>query len=191
MTVEEEKRRLRELLGRRVRELAPDERSRGDAAVCRVILRLEAYRRASQVLAYRALPDEVDIGEVVEHAWGAGKRVFLPVMDPGGGLTFRCWQQGEQLVRSDFGVEVPPGGEGPAAEPSIVCVPGRGFDRRGRRLGRGRGCYDRASEFLATLGPTVGVGYSCQVVDELPYQEHDRPVDLLVTERGLLWASRG
>jgi len=189
--IEEEKQRLRRALGERVRAMPDDARVRAGREICQVVLRLEAYRRARQVLAYRALADEVDVSGVIEHAWKTDKHVFLPLVQGGGDLSFRRWREGESLERATYGVEVPRCGEAPAEDVSIVIVPGRGFDRLGRRLGRGKGCYDRAHDQLAALGPTVGVGYSCQVVERIPSTPGDRPVDFLVTERGLLWACWG
>ena len=189
--IEEEKERLRRTLSERVRALPDDVRARADEAICRTITAMEAFRRARQVLAYHALTDEVDVSAVIEHAWRADKRVFLPVMQGDGDLLFRRWSEGEALERGAHGVEVPRVGEEPVEDASIVIVPGRGYDRFGGRLGRGKGCYDRTLDRLAALGPTVGVGYSCQVVERIPCGPRDRPVHFLVTERGLLWASGG
>jgi 5-formyltetrahydrofolate cyclo-ligase len=62
-----------------------------------------------------------------------------------------------------------------------VLLPGLGFNKKGHRLGKGRGFYDRALE--AYTGTKVGVCFSCQVVDEdIPEEQHDIRVDALVTE---------
>jgi 5-formyltetrahydrofolate cyclo-ligase len=70
----------------------------------------------------------------------------------------------------------------------LLVVPGVAFDRRGIRLGRGAGCYDR---FLPTIPPPaalVGLAWSWQVVDELPADRWDVPVDAVVTEEGVVRA---
>lgn len=67
-----------------------------------------------------------------------------------------------------------------------ALIPGLGFDRRLRRLGRGAGFYDRFlkdSKFLK-----VGVGFSAQVADELPHEPHDIELDGLVTDREVIWS---
>lgn len=64
-------------------------------------------------------------------------------------------------------------------------IPGLGFDRRLRRLGRGAGFYDRFlkdSRFLK-----VGVGFAVQITDELPHESHDVELDVLVTDREVIW----
>lgn len=66
-------------------------------------------------------------------------------------------------------------------------VPGLGFDQNGIRLGRGRGYFDRAlAEFK---GIKVGVAFSVQVVEELPHEEFDIPMDVLVTDQGIVFNS--
>ncbi|KAF5842971.1 hypothetical protein DUNSADRAFT_3564 [Dunaliella salina] len=76
----------------------------------------------------------------------------------------------------------------------VLLLPGLGFDTSGNRLGRGGGYYDKALERLAQraqgLGREppllVGLAYSCQVVPEVPVDEHDKKVDVLVTANGVL-----
>ena len=74
----------------------------------------------------------------------------------------------------------------------VVLLPGLAFDRRGGRLGRGGGHYDRA---FASRGPgpwLVGLGYSFQWVDEVPCDDsRDRRVDAIVTENGWVWRAGG
>ena len=70
-----------------------------------------------------------------------------------------------------------------------VIVPGLAFDRRGHRLGRGAGVYDR---FLATLAPhtlRIGVIPDAQLVDALPTEPHDVPMHLVVTEKRVIAAA--
>lgn len=87
-----------------------------------------------------------------------------------------------------FGIPQPPEAA-PAVEPerlAMVIVPALGFDRAGRRLGTGGGYYDR---FLPRLSPQalrVGWAFSLQVVDRLPAEPHDRGVDVIVTEAGVV-----
>jgi 5-formyltetrahydrofolate cyclo-ligase len=69
-----------------------------------------------------------------------------------------------------------------------VLVPGLGFNKKGHRLGKGRGFYDRALE--SYQGSKVGVCFGCQVVDEeLPKEAHDIRVDALVTENEVIYCT--
>jgi 5-formyltetrahydrofolate cyclo-ligase len=90
-----------------------------------------------------------------------------------------------ELVRDAAGLLTPPLDRaavavGPA---DVVIVPGVGFTRAGARLGRGGGHYDRLLSHCAAT--SIGVAFDIQLVDELPTEPHDRPVDLVVTPGGV------
>ncbi len=74
----------------------------------------------------------------------------------------------------------------PVENIQVFLVPGLGFDRQGRRLGRGKGFYDRALE--KGIGLKVGVAFSCQLVEELPEAPHDVRMDIVVTENEVIMA---
>jgi 5-formyltetrahydrofolate cyclo-ligase len=114
--------------------------------------------------------------------------VFVPLQ-----ADYRDWP------RDSFGIPEPPAtlealSESDLGRASVfVVTPGLAFDRSGGRLGRGRGYYDRflssARASAARRGASVfacGLCYAAQVLDELPRNEFDVPVDLIVTEEGLI-----
>ncbi len=166
--------------------LSASRRRSYDEAICQALLGSEAYRLSRQVLAYVALADEVSLRPLLERAEGAGKSVYLPVTDASTWqLSFRSWNVGQPLVDGVAGTRTPEGGTGPGEAPSLVIVPGRAFDGRGGRVGRGRGCYDRCMPFLEGLGVVVGVAYEAQLSPIVPVDRGDRSVEALVTESGI------
>ena len=100
------------------------------------------------------------------------------------GLDFVAVQAMSDLAPGRFGLREPRGTPVPADAMTLFVVPGVGFDRTGRRLGQGGGYYDRV--LAACKRPAVGLAFSVQVVDELPVEPHDHPIDWLVTEHGAL-----
>ena len=69
-------------------------------------------------------------------------------------------------------------------EIDLIIVPGVAFDRQLNRMGRGRGFYDR---LLSTLSvPKIGIGYSFQLLDQIPVEEFDKKMDLVITEREII-----
>jgi 5-formyltetrahydrofolate cyclo-ligase len=72
----------------------------------------------------------------------------------------------------------------PDPAPDWILVPGLAFDRAGRRLGYGAGYYDRLLARLPGV-PRIAVAFSIQVIDQIPVDDHDLPVDILVTETQL------
>lgn len=161
--------------------LSPGARQAQSQAIMRRLGTLAPFRSAHVVLAYSALPAEVDVAPLLLASLAQGKVVGLPRVD-GPRLDPRRWIPTESLVRGRFGVWEPAPSATPLAPESLdlVLVPGVGFDHEGHRLGFGQGFYDR---FLATL-PTafrVGLAFREQVVPQLPVTSKDIGMDWVVT----------
>lgn len=130
---------------------------------------------------YLALPQEPDLNPVFRHSshieWA------YPRMEADH-LVFYISQN---FIKGPFGVMEPSEDSHKMGLEDLdgVLVPGLGFNKKGRRLGKGRGFYDKA---LASYpGPKIGVCFDCQVVEEdLPEEEHDIRVDVLVTEKEII-----
>jgi 5-formyltetrahydrofolate cyclo-ligase len=143
--------------------------------------------------AYRSLPDEPDIFPSLTRqpglAWAfpavAGER-----------LEFQAsaeWRAEGAFARGSWGIFEPApkfAGWRPIEAASLngFLVPGIAFDRDGRRLGRGKGFYDRCLN--GTKGFRVGVAFAAQLSrDPLPTEAHDARMDAVVTEEGIIWSS--
>jgi 5-formyltetrahydrofolate cyclo-ligase len=125
--------------------------------------------------SYAALPDELDLAGLHLARWRSLRAVFLPRVLGPGRLAWHTVIDGDQLVPGAFAipepdplraalVELPPG--------TIVFVPGLAFTADGRRLGQGGGYYDRLLAQRPDL-EAVGVGFACQLLDDLPCEAHD------------------
>ncbi|MEL6839369.1 MAG: 5-formyltetrahydrofolate cyclo-ligase, partial [Pseudomonadota bacterium] len=113
--------------------------------------------------------------------------VGMPViMGAGQPLRFRSWEPGCSLIKGEFGAMIPKTGDW--MTPEIVIVPLVAFDRRGGRLGYGGGFYDRTLQQLRSVRPTMAIGfaYAAQEDDALPLEQTDQPLDLIVTEYGVI-----
>ena len=135
-----------------------------------------------RVLAYRSLPDEVDLDPLID---GAPDRFAVTRTPDVGDLTIHRADAPTEVHRFGF---VQPRADAPTladAEIAAVLVPGLGFSVDGVRLGRGKGHYDRLLPRLRAGIPVVGVATSVTVVEVLPSEEHDRPVTHLATEAGV------
>ena len=126
---------------------------------------------------------EADPRPILEALHERGLPLCLPaIVDKR--MIFRRWAPYEPIVPGGFGTLVPAPDQ-PEVKPAILLVPLAAFDRRGYRIGYGKGYYDRA---LSELGPTVsiGIGYAAQEIDAVPDEPHDRRLDWIVTERETL-----
>ena len=144
-----------------------------------------AYTAASTLALYCSIRSEVVTSGIFAAAQLAGKRILYP-RTVGTTLEFVAVENLEALVASRFGIYEPQAGEAvPLAEIDLLVLPGVAFDVHGVRLGYGLGCYDRA--LAAVVRPTLaGLAYDFQVVASLPREEHDIPVDIVVTEKKIL-----
>lgn len=179
-------------------------RAAADRSIEMDVLTLDELARASAVFAYRSFGAEVATEGIMRALWGAtgaagsARVVCLPRCAPGS-LDLRWFRVDslEGLERGAFGVEEPLPRAAYEVDPArapraVALVPGLLFDARGFRLGYGGGYYDA---FLSSFpGCAIGLVRSCQLVDDLgalgAIDAHDRPVDIVVTERGVIRCAR-
>lgn len=170
-------------------QLAPAHAERVDREVRIHFTAMKAYRDASLILAYITYRNEMDTAKVIERAWKDGKRVAVPVCDRGK-LVFYEIDTLEGMRAGSRGVLEPD----PATctpidaadfEGSICLVPGLVFDSEGYRIGYGAGYYDN---FLAEYpGLKVGLVRTLRISgNPLPHDDHDVPMDVLVSD-GAVW----
>ncbi len=147
-------------------------------------------RPERRVLSYLAYGREANLDALHRRLWQAGFQLAVPVTGglPEGVMQAMAYRPDMPLSRTALGVCEPSGGEiWPPQSVELVLAPGVGFDRAGNRLGHGKGYYDRFLPQLMPGVPVVGVCYDWQIVDAVPVDEHDRPMDVLVTERRVLY----
>ncbi len=167
--------------------------ARIDGAVRGMLSRLALYRGATTILFYLPIHEEISTYPLIEDALLAGKRVVLPLLDDTSS-TMQWYEikSMSEITRGSRGIAAAPKGARPLGLHdllgSLCLVPGLVFDAEGYRVGYGAGYYD---EFLAFYpGHKVGLVRSVQVSSNpLPREEHDIPVDVLVTE-GSIWYCR-
>ena len=126
---------------------------------------------------------EVATRPILERAWSEDKRIACPKVEwrPRGLVSYAV-TAADQLVEGRGGLLEPdPERARPVEEGfDLVLVPGLAFDRRGGRIGYGAGFYDRFLEETDAL--KVALAYSLQVIDSVPVEPHDVPVDRILTE---------
>lgn len=130
---------------------------------------------------------EPDLREFLAH-WrtqAPGRVLALPIVpETPGPLAFHAWQPGDAMVTDRFGIPAPQGT--PEAVPEVVLVPVNGFDACGYRLGYGGGFFDRTLAALRPAPRTVGVGFELARLADVQPASHDRPLDWIVTEAGVV-----
>ena len=153
-----------------------------------LLLGTEEVRRAATVAAYVSVGREPGSGPLLASLVAAGKRVILPLLLPDGDLDWAAYQGPEGLLPASRGLLEPVGrslGCDAVATADAVLVPGLAVDRRGIRLGRGGGSYDRALGRVPVGTFTCVVLNATEVLDAVPHAGHDRRVTAVATEEGL------
>lgn len=189
MSVPDGKTALRAALRARVAAMDAAERASASEAVLRGVLRSSEWAGAGVVMIYAADGTEPDLDGLIQAANSSGKVVCVPRVDWAGKRLIPARVGAvEDLIAGRHGVRVPGDGcpELHPAELGLILVPGVGFDARGGRLGRGGGFYDRLLSDRSISALAIGVCFSAQVVEEVPREAHDRRMDGLATEAGLV-----
>jgi 5-formyltetrahydrofolate cyclo-ligase len=192
----DERQRLRRLR----RALTGRERLRAERRIVASLRRLGLTARGRRVALYLARDGEVDLAEYIREARRSGVRLYAPRITSQRRRILRFLPLADDgaLTRNWYGIAEP--ADEPALAIALRCLdvvltPLVGFDRQGQRLGMGAGYYDRALRRRLTAGTwrrprIVGVAFACQESTQLVAAPWDVPLDVVVTERGILRPSR-
>lgn len=169
------------------------DRSRRIAAACRAIA---GFSSAGVVCSYVDFRDEVETSEFIAELLREGRRIAVPIQLHGTAqpLLFAEIDSLAELVRNRFGILEPPRAAArlvPTAAIPVFLVPGLAFDPAGHRLGYGLGCYDRAFADAAPGALKVGLAFELQILESVPADSHDVPMDFVVTEDRVIRAAAG
>jgi 5-formyltetrahydrofolate cyclo-ligase len=165
-------------------EIRSEAAARDPDAAARLAARfpIKLYERYGPVVAgYLAIGDELDPAPLLARLAGQGARIVLPRVESDGSMTFRD-ATNAQLEKGPFGT-TQPSAVSEIVRPNLVLTPLLAFDARGRRLGYGKGHYDRAIALLRSTGRVfyLGLAYAQQQVDAIPIDKHDLLLDWVET----------
>ncbi|MBR0283347.1 MAG: 5-formyltetrahydrofolate cyclo-ligase [Oscillibacter sp.] len=184
MTTAEEKRILRKKLRALEQSLPVDYRERSARAIVAALLSMEAYQKAECVCCFVGMGPEIDTYPLLRDALSLGKRLCVPLCMGRGVMDMRLVASLGDLSPGMMGIPEP-SADAPIVAPSeigLLVTPCLAADRRGRRLGRGGGYYDR---FLTQYqGAAVLLCRERLLQDSVPADAHDIPVTPVLSERG-------
>lgn len=169
------KSRIRSKILLRLKNQKEEDRSRKSKLITRKLLRNKVFKQAKIVMFYIAFGGEVNTEEMIREAKETGKIVCVPVcrkdretMQPA------ILDDHAKLIKGPYGVLEPATQN--QVEPKdldLVIVPGLAFDKKGNRLGRGKGCYDRFLSTLSAKTVALGLAFDFQVLPVIPTACHD------------------
>jgi 5-formyltetrahydrofolate cyclo-ligase len=150
---------------------------------------MDVFQKAHTIGLYMAIAGEVNLDELFPVCWDRGMRTCIPVFN----ARARTYEMAEitsetRCAVGHYGIREP---VSPIActidHIDLIAVPGVAFDQQGHRLGRGGGYYDRLLDEFN--GRATGVAFDFQLLPSVPVEQHDRPVDILVTETQVIKVS--
>jgi 5-formyltetrahydrofolate cyclo-ligase len=181
--IQERKAALRRQLRSRLRAVTPEIRRQAAERAMALLLARPEWRRAASIMIFAPLPDELDLWPLAVRVLEENRHLALPRFDPETSCyhAARVSDPSQDVAPGSFGIREPRAGlpEVPLNQLDFVLVPGLGFDFAGRRLGRGKGYYDRL--LTAIRGTACGVAMDGQMLPSIPAEPHDKNVDCILT----------
>lgn len=148
------------------------------------ITRLPEFKQAQNILFYVNLPQEVATLEILEK-FIHEKNIILPRME-GNKLILHHVKNLQHLKKGNLKI-LEPITTLAVVDPSTVelaFIPGLAFDQEKNRLGYGKGFYDQLLPALKCL--QIGLAYECQIVEDIPREAHDHPLNMIITENRII-----
>lgn len=184
------KRSLRAELKQRLRAISAEERLRQSRLLAQKVVAHSRYQQAQRISIFLSMPDEIETDEIIQDMFRRGKTCFIPRYQPQSNRMdmVRLASPDEVAALPKTAWNIPQPGEDEAREEALstggldlIFMPGLGFDRHGRRLGRGRGYYDaylrRCEQHQQAKPYTLALAFREQVCAQVPVDEHDVKVD--------------
>ncbi len=150
--------------------------------IAKKVIENDIVARNGKVSLYLPVKNEVETSDIINFLVETGLEIYLPKYFASSQeyklARFKTW---EDLETGPYGIRQPMDDETVnAGQISVAFLPGVAFDKKGTRLGYGKGVYDKL--FAKSNATLAGLAYGFQVVDQLPRENHDLAMNLIVTD---------
>ena len=161
--------------------LSEEEAKSRSQGVCKMLYAMSCFNQSNWLYGYMPIRKEVDIRPFLEHLLDKGKNLALPRVN-GDTMEFYHVTSFEDLEEGSFHI-LEPKEKCPKVEASgFILVPGVAFDRKGGRIGYGKGYYDKYFSTHSQTLEKLGIAYTIQIVDEIPTTSQDVRLHGLISE---------
>ena len=179
---------IRQKILRHRKDLSPLKKSQAESAMLESLLTWEVFKKAKVIHIFIAKPDEPDTRQIIRNCWISGKRVAVPLVLPNTfNLIHSEIKSFDRLIYGTYGIQEPSPESRIIMTPDmfdLVIVPGVAFDKKGRRIGQGKGYYDRFLELTSAF--RLALAFDCQLLENVPSELNDIPMDAILSESGIL-----
>ena len=179
------KNKLRTLYKRKRKQMSEDEVKFKSQMAQTNFLSTDIYKNACVVMIYLPLGNETDTRDIIKKAFSDGKKVVLPVTDKQTGVITPVYITDKtDYKKGAFSVIEPQNCDAANSDViDVILVPGIVFDKKGGRIGFGKGCYDMLLK--NTKAVRIGYCYDFQLKKSVPKQKHDCLMDYIITEKNI------
>ena len=149
---------------------------------------LEEINSTQNIAIYLSFKNEVETKQIIEKFWKLNKNVFVPITNSCCDfLSFVKLNSFSELVTDSRGILEPKEkGFVSPEEIDLFIVPGIAFDFNGNRIGFGKGFYDKFFSKNLIRSKKIALAFEFQVLEEIPCEEHDVKIDIIVSEKSIL-----
>lgn len=188
-----DKQQLRQQIRTQLTALTPQQRIDLSHKACKNLVDTEEFRAAHIVMAFLSMPHEIETAPFILYAWQHNKTIAVPKIS---------WQQRHMIAvvinSLETGIATDAGGlrnpvtgiPVPIEDIDLIVTPGLAFDKKGNRLGRGGSYYDRFFANDKLRATKCAFAFSEQIVSDVPVTEKDKPVDMIVTEKEVIYFNK-
>lgn len=169
------------------------DRERRSAIICSLLLETPAFRNAETVLCYVEFGNEVITEPIRDSLLDDPTKTMVVPWCEGEELRLFRTESMDELAPGAFGIREPkselrtdPERKIEPEQIDLAIIGGLAFDRTGGRLGRGKGYFDRLIPRFCTGTPVFATAYDFQIIGQVPCDRYDRPVDVIVSESGII-----
>ncbi len=185
MNLLEQKKQLRTLIKQRRSTLPMTSRAKMSQQIIQFLHEIDEFNQAKSIFCYISYLDEVETQPLISRFLEQKLALAVPKIMNKTEMLAVSLKDLSDLEPDKMGILTPKSNQAASGPYDIVITPGLGFTERGDRLGYGRGYYDRWFS-KNEVKTKIGIAFEVQLVDELPLEETDMPLDILVTEKRII-----
>lgn len=184
------KKLIRERMHKQRNSLSFEEVREKSKKIKDTLFSLSYIKESNKIMTYVSFKNEVSTIDIINELLKMGKEIIVPICDtkdytliPSRILSM------DELSVSYFGIMEP---KEPFIRPvdpkdiDVILVPGLAFDRNRNRLGHGKGFYDRFLRGVKDDAIKIALAYDFQILDSIPVEDWDIPMDLIITNKGIV-----
>lgn len=192
--IKEQKKLIRTSILEKRNSLTAQEIKENELLILDNLMKLNQFVQSKNVFCYLNFRSEVPTKGIIEYCQQQGKNVYIPVcINETKEMIISLYDEDVLLASSKYGVAEPTPDTIKIADRNtldIAIMPGAAFDNRGYRIGYGAGYYDKFYAHTSKQIYKIALAFSFQIIEEVPKDDYDIPVDCIVTEKGIVICSR-